>query len=99
MNAKHMQIELIHWWRHVNGKHEQIQLLPWWRAVVIKNIEFFRRNKLASVDTWLDGTKPPKHPHLFHVADDWSDTQPFQFGVDSMQAANKITQEQLERLR
>ena len=41
----------------------------------------------------------PKHPDLFHIADNWDDVQPLALGVDSVQASNKMFQEYFECLR
>lgn len=73
--------------------------LPGGGAVLVENVEVLDGEQLAPVDAGLDGAQASQHTHLLHVAHQGLDAQPLELGVDCVQAAHQVLQEQLERLR
>ena len=68
-------------------------------AVVVEYVELGGRDELAAVDARLNGTETAQNAHLLDIADDRRDVESLQLGVDGVQAAHEVLQEQLERLR
>lgn len=67
-------------------------------AVLVECVEVLAGEQLAPVDPGLDGPQSPQDPHLLHVADDRGDVQPLELGVDRVEAAHQVLEEQLEGL-
>ena len=74
-------------------------LLPGSGAVSVEDVKVFAREQLAAVDARLDGTEAAQNADLFHVADEWHNVQPLQFGVNGVQSADQVLQEKLKGLR
>ena len=68
-------------------------------AILVEFVKITVRQQLTSVDPRLDGPKASEHPDLLHVADDGVDVEPLALGVDGVEAAHQVLQEQLECLR
>ena len=68
-------------------------------AVVVEYVELGGRDELAAVDARLNGTETAQNAHLLDIADDRRDVESLQLGVDGVQAAHEVLEEQLERLR
>lgn len=72
--------------------------LPGVGAIIIQNVELPRRDQLTAVDARLDGPQPPQDADLLHVTDHGADLEPLEFGVDRMEAAHQVLEEEFERL-
>lgn len=73
--------------------------LPGSSAVTIENVEIFARKQFTAIDTGLNGAKTAQNSYLLHIADERYNVETLQFGVDGVQAADQVLQEQLEGLR
>ena len=76
-----------------------IIILPLCGAIFVEFVKITVRQQLTSVDPRLDGPEASEHPDLLHVADDGVDVEPLALGVDGVEAAHQVLQEQLECLR
>lgn len=76
-----------------------IEDLPGIGAVVIKRLEVFSGDEFAPVHARLNGPKSAQDPHLLHRAHHRTYIQPLQLGVDGVQSADQVLQEQVEHLR
>jgi hypothetical protein len=77
----------------------KVRCLPGGGAVAVEDVEVLAAEQLAAVDAGLDGPEAPEDAHLLDVADERDDVQPLEFGVDGVEAADEVLEEQLERLR
>ena len=68
-------------------------------AVPVQRLEVGPGDELATVDSGLDGSEPPQDAHLLHGAHHRADVQPLQLGIDGVQSAHQVLQEELEHLR
>ena len=73
--------------------------LPWGGAILVEKIKVRVCDELTSVDPRLDGSQAPQDSDLLHVADHGHHLQPLALGVDGVEAAHQVLQEQLECLR
>ena len=73
--------------------------LPWGGAILVEKIKVRVCDELTSIDPWLDGSETPEDSDLLHVADHGHHLQPLALGVDGVEAAHQVLQEQLECLR
>lgn len=76
-----------------------MQVLPGIGAVVIKRLEVFSGDEFAPVHARLNGPESAQDPHLLHRAHHRAYIQPLQLGVDGVQSADEVLQEQVEHLR
>ena len=67
-------------------------------AVLVKDVELGARDELTAVDAGLDGSQAPEDADLLHVAHERLDVQALQLGVDGVQAAHQVLEEELEGL-
>lgn len=72
--------------------------IPGSSAVFVERIKVFARQQLASVDTRLYSAQTSQYTNLFHVTHQGNDIESLQLGVDGVQPANEVFEEQLERL-
>lgn len=68
-------------------------------AVPVQRLEVGPCDELAPVHPGLDGAESPQDAHLLHGAHHRADLQPLQLGVDGVQPAHQVLQEELEHLR
>lgn len=68
-------------------------------AVPVQRLEVGPCDELAPVHSGLDGTESTQDAHLLHGAHHRADVQPLQLGVDGVQSAHQVLQEELEHLR
>lgn len=68
-------------------------------AVVEERLEVLPGDEFAPVHPGLDGSQPPQHPDLLHVAHHRTNVQPLQLGVDGVEPADQVLEEHVESLR
>lgn len=68
-------------------------------AVLVQRLEVLPGDELAAVHAGLDGAESPQDAHLLHGAHHGRDVQPLQLGVDGVQPAHQVLQEEVEHLR
>ena len=73
--------------------------LPGGGAILVEKIKVRVCDEFTSVDPRLDGSKTSQDSHLLHVADHGHHLQPLALGVDGVEAAHQVLEEQLECLR
>lgn len=73
--------------------------MPGIGAVVIKRLEVFSGDEFAPVHARLNGSESAQDPHLLHRAHHRTYIQPLQLGVDGVQPADQVLQEQVKHLR
>lgn len=73
--------------------------LPGIGAIFVENVELFRRDELAPVNSRLDGAQSSKDTHLFDIADDRNNVESLKLRVDGVQTADEVLEEELEGLR
>ncbi len=73
--------------------------LPGGGAVLVQAVEVGVRQQLASVDAGLNRSQSSENAHLLHVAHNGSDLEALQLGVDGVQTAHEMLEEELEGLR
>lgn len=73
--------------------------MPGIGAVVIERLEVFSGDEFAPVHARLNGPESAQDPHLLHRAHHRTYIQPLQLGVDGVQSADQVLQEQVEHLR
>lgn len=87
---------------------------PGSRAVLEQDVEVFGGEEFASVDSWLNGSQSAQDAHLFNIAHNGHDVQSLggrdvrprvretetdlEFGVDGVQAADQMLEEEFEGL-
>lgn len=76
-----------------------IIILPLCGAIFVEFVKITVRQQFTPVHPWLDGSQPSQYPDLLYVADEGVDVQPLALGVDGVEAAHQVLQEQLECLR
>ncbi len=76
-----------------------LYLLPGSGAVSVENVKVFAREQLAAIDARLDGTEAAQNADLFDVADKRYNVEPLEFGVNGVQAADQVFEEELKGLR
>jgi hypothetical protein len=67
-------------------------------AVSVERVEVLAGEEFASVDAGLDCPQSPEDPDLLHVTDEGHDVEPLEFGVDRVQPADQVFEEELEGL-
>ena len=73
-------------------------VLPGSGAVSVEDVKVLAGEKLAAIDARLNGAKSSQDAHLLHVADEWDDVESLEFGVDGVEAADQMFEEELESL-
>lgn len=73
--------------------------VPGGGAVAVEDVKVLARQQLAAVDARLNGAEAAKDANLLHVAHQRNDVESLQLGVDGVEAADEVLEEQLEGLR
>lgn len=73
--------------------------LPGSCAVAIEDVKVLAGEQLAAIDARLNGAEAAQNTHLLHVADERYDVEALQLGVDGVQTAHQVLEEELEGLR
>lgn len=76
----------------------QSVVLPGSGAVSVEDVKVLAGEELAAIDTRLNGAQSAKNAHLFHVANERHDVEALQFGVDRVEAANQVLEEEFKSL-
>lgn len=73
--------------------------VPGCGAVPVEHIKVLATEQLAAIDTRLNGAQATQYSHLLNIAYEGHNIETLQFGIDRMEAPNKVLEEQLKGLR